>query len=150
MTDRDDEDNYPARPRWMGWAIAVFMLAAALGVANIGWRIMKVSPAEQAADALLQQHPELAAGKKLVESSDCMRCHGWERNYVGPAFVSIAERYRSQGDAEAYIARKIREGSVGVWGNVIMPRHPQIDEAQSLQMAQWLLAVRPAPAAAPQ
>ncbi|BBL23475.1 MULTISPECIES: c-type cytochrome [Comamonas] len=143
MTDHDDEDHYPPKPRWIGWAIAIFMVAAALGVANIGWRIMMVSPAEKAAEALVQQHPELAAGKKLVETSDCMRCHGWDRGYVGPAFVAIAERYRGQPDAEAYLARKIREGSVGAWGKVIMPRQSQVDEAQSLQIARWLLAAEP-------
>ena len=148
MTDPidDDEDNYPPKPRWIGWAIAIFMVAAALGVVNIGWRIMQVSPAEKAADTLVQQHPELAEGKKLVGSSDCMRCHGWDRHYVGPAFTSIAERYRGQADAEQYLSRKIREGSVGVWGQVIMPRQSQLDEAQSLQIARWLLAI-PAPAA---
>lgn len=145
MTDfKDDEDNYPARPRWVGWAIVIFMAAAALGVANIGWRIMQVSPAEKAAEALVQQRPELAAGKKLVETSDCMRCHGWDRKYVGPAFVSVAERYRNQADAEQYLAGKIRGGSVGVWGNVIMPRQMQVNDEQALQIARWLLAAQPA------
>ena len=141
MTDfKDDEDNYPARPRWIGWAIVIFMVAAALGVANIGWRIMQVSPTEKATEALVQQHPELAPGKKLLESSDCMRCHGWDNQFVGPAFTSIAERYRGQADAEQYLAGKIRGGSVGVWGKVIMPRQMQVNEEQALQIARWLLA----------
>ena len=144
MTDPiDDEENYPPRPRWMGWAIAVVMAAAALGVANIGWRIMRVSAAEQAADLQVQKHPELAEGRKLVESSDCMRCHGWERHYVGPSFVDVAAKYRQQSDADRYLAGKIRGGSVGVWGNVIMPRHPQLSEEQSLLMARWLLVTEP-------
>ena len=143
MTDPiDDEENYPPRPRWVGWAIAVVMAAAALGVANIGWRILNVSPAEKAAEAQVVEHPELAEGKKLVEASDCMRCHGWERNYVGPSFASIAQRYQARSDAETYLAGRIRGGSVGEWGNVIMPRHPQISEQQALQMARWLLAVK--------
>jgi cytochrome c551/c552 len=143
MTDPiDDEENYPPRPRWMGWAIAVAMAAVALGVANIGWRILKVSPAERAAEAQVAQHPELAEGKRLVEASDCMRCHGWARHYVGPSFVAIAERYRGRADAAEHLARKIREGSVGDWGNTIMPRHPQINADQSLQMARWLLVVQ--------
>ena len=149
MTDPiDDEENYPVRPRWIGWLIGLVMLAAALGVANIGWRILNVSPAEKSAQALVQAQPQLAEGKKLVETSDCMRCHGWERNYVGPSFANITAKYGAQADAETYLAGKIRGGSVGVWGNVIMPRHPQISEQQSLQMARWLLAVPPAAAAA--
>ena len=71
-----------------------------------------------------------------------MRCHGWERNYVGPSFASIAQRYQARSDAETYLAGRIRGGSVGEWGNVIMPRHPQISEQQALQMARWLLAVK--------
>lgn len=144
MTDfKDDEDNYPPKPRWMGWAIVIFMVAAALGVANIGWRILKVSPQEKAAEALLQQHPDLAVGKKAVETSDCMRCHGWDRTFVGPSFAAVAARYAEQPQADQYLADKIRAGSVGVWGNTIMPRHPHIDAAQAVQMARWLLAVKP-------
>ena len=142
MTDPiDDEENYPPRPRWIGWLIGLVMLASAAGVANIGWRIMRVSPAEKMADHIVSMKPELAVGRKLVEGADCMRCHGWDRTYVGPAFVDIMVKYRNEPGAQEYLAGKIRSGSVGVWGNVIMPRHPQISEEDSLQMARWVLAV---------
>lgn len=142
----DDEENYPPKPRWIAWLIGLVMVACALGVANIGWRIMRVSSAEKATDVLVAKHPELAVGKKLVEKSDCMRCHGWDRKAVGPSFTSVAEKYSGQSDAQSYIAGKIRGGSVGVWGNVIMPRQPQISEEQSLQMARWLLVAAEAAA----
>ena len=86
----------------------------------------------------------------MVEASDCLRCHGMDRRYVGPSFRQIADRYRAQPDAANYLARKIREGSVGVWGRTVMPRHPQVNEAQSSDMARWLLSLPPAQAAAPQ
>ena len=143
MNTPDDEENYPPRPRWIGWAIVILMVAAALGVANVGWLIMKVNPQETAAAERVEQYPELAAGKKLVETSDCMRCHGWDRKYVGPSFADIAARYKDRADAAEYLAGKIRGGSVGVWGNVIMPRHPQISAENSLQMARWLMVVEP-------
>ena len=66
-----------------------------------------------------------------------------DRRYVGPAFRQIAARYQDRPDAATYLARKIREGSVGAWGKVIMPRQSQVDEAQSLQIARWLLAAEP-------
>lgn len=139
-----DDDAPPPRPRWLGWAIVVFMALVVLGVLNVGWRILQPGAATVALDAVQQARPELAAGKALVEGADCMRCHGVERYYVGPPFAQIAARYAGRADAPEYLARKIREGSVGTWGRTIMPRHPQITEAQSLQMAQWLLAVPPA------
>ena len=89
-------------------------------------------------------------GQALVQASDCLRCHGMDRRYVGPSFRQIADRYREQPDAANYLARKIREGSVGVWGRTVMPRHPQVNEAQSSDMARWLLSLPPAQAAAPQ
>lgn len=130
------------------------MLLVALGVFNIGWRIMRgpaVAPvaglpaaaATAAADpnAGTDAGPRLLAGKALVEGNDCLRCHGMVRHYVGPSFQQIAERYRAREDAADYLARKIREGGAGEWGRAIMPRHPHLDTAQSLQMAAWLLSL---------
>ena len=138
-----DDDTPPPRPRWLGRALVVFMVLVVLGVLNVGWRILQPGPAAQALDAQ-QAHPERAAGRALVEASDCLRCHGLERHAVGPGFRQIAARYAGRSDAAAYLAGRIREGSVGVWGRTLMPRHPQITEAQALQMAQWLLALPPA------
>ncbi|MGQ8878733.1 c-type cytochrome [Delftia sp. NA_296.1] len=155
--DADDEgDDAPHRPRWLGWALVVFMLLVALGVFNIGWRIMRgpaVAPvaglpaaavaaaADPNAGAGTDAGPRLLAGKALVEGNDCLRCHGLVRHYVGPSFQQIAERYRAREDAADYLARKIREGGAGEWGRAIMPRHPHLDTAQSLQMAAWLLSL---------
>ena len=66
-----------------------------------------------------------------------------DRRYVGPSFRQIAARYQDRPDAAAYLARKIREGSVGVWGNTIMPRHPQVMQEQAEGMADWILAIPP-------
>lgn len=140
----DEGDDAPQRPRWLGWALVVFMLLVALGVFNIGWRIMRgsaVGATTAAAAAAVTADAQLAAGKALVEGNDCLRCHGLVRHYVGPSFQQIAGRYRGREDAADYLARKIREGGAGEWGRAIMPRHPHIDTAQSLQMAAWLLSL---------
>ena len=77
----------------------------------------------------------------MVESSDCLRCHGMDRRYVGPSFRQISARYQDRPDAAAYLARKIREGSVGEWGRTVMPRHPQVTEVQAHAMALWVLGL---------
>ncbi|WP_338820742.1 c-type cytochrome [Acidovorax temperans] len=157
-----DDDIPPPRPRWLGWALIAFGLLITLGMLNLGVRmVLTAKPAQ--ADA--PQPPSAAtpvtgaaeapqtsslAGQALVQASDCLRCHGMDRRYVGPSFRQIADRYREQPDAANYLARKIREGSVGVWGRTVMPRHPQVTEAQSSDMARWLLSLPPAQPAAPQ
>ena len=60
---------------------------------------------------------------------------------MGPSFRQIADRYRAQPDAANYLARKIREGSVGKWGRTVMPRHPQVTEVQAQAMALWVLGL---------
>ncbi|WP_374670633.1 c-type cytochrome [Acidovorax temperans] len=157
-----DDDTPPPRPRWLGWALIAFGLLVALGMLNLGVRmVLSAKPAQ--ADA--PQQPTSTApvagvaevpptssltGQALVQASDCLRCHGMDRRYVGPSFRQIADRYREHPDAANYLARKIREGSVGVWGRTVMPRHPQVTEAQSSDMARWLLSLPPAQPAAPQ
>ena len=157
-----DDDTPPPRPRWLGWALIAFGLLITLGMLNLGVRmVLSAKPAQ--ADAPQQptstapvagvaEVPQTSslAGQALVQASDCLRCHGMDRRYVGPSFRQIADRYREQPDAANYLARKIREGSVGVWGRTVMPRHPQVNEAQSSDMARWLLSLPPAQAAAPQ
>ena len=157
-----DDDTPPPRPRWLGWVLIAFGLLVALGMLNLGVRmVLSAKPAQ--ADAPQQptstapvagvaEVPQTSslAGQALVQASDCLRCHGMDRRYVGPSFRQIADRYREQPDAANYLARKIREGSVGVWGRTVMPRHPQVNEAQSSDMARWLLSLPPAQAAAPQ
>ena len=157
-----DDDTPPPRPRWLGWALIAFGLLVALGMLNLGVRmVLSAKPAQ--ADAPQQptstapvagvaEVPQTSslAGQALVQASDCLRCHGMDRRYVGPSFRQIADRYREQPDAANYLARKIREGSVGVWGRTVMPRHPQVTEAQSSDIARWLLSLPPAQAAASQ
>lgn len=74
----------------------------------------------------------------------CMRCHGMVTKFVGPGFQQVADRYRGDATAAARLGAKIRQGSVGTWGNVIMPRQPQVSEAEALALAEWILAQPPA------
>lgn len=154
---RDDE-TLPPRPRWLGWALMVFMALVVLGMLNLGWRMLQPGPgvasAVQGASGAgglgsAVAPPSAPAGLRLVEASDCLRCHGMERHYVGPSFQQIAARYRDRADAVDYLAGKIRNGSVGAWGRTVMPRHPQVTEAQAREMAQWLVSLPVPTAAAP-
>ena len=84
------------------------------------------------------------APQALAQKSDCMSCHGMVHPQVGPGFAQIAARYRGDADAPTRLAGKIRNGSVGAWGRVIMPRHPQLSDAETLALARWVLS-QPSP-----
>lgn len=143
MQDYDDEPVQ--RPKWLGWLIIIGMILVVLGLLNLGVRLYIGTPSDQVAAKTVaqvaQQHPELVQGKAWLDASDCMRCHGIDRKFVGPGFVQIADRYRDQSGAQAHIAQKIREGSVGVWGNVIMPRHLHVTQEHAEGMAAWIMAL---------
>ena len=146
---RDYDDEPMQRPKWLGWVIIIGMIAVVLGLMNLGVRLYIGTPSDQTTaqrvQAMAEASPELAQAQATLEGSNCMRCHGIDRKFVGPSFVQVSDKYREQADATAYMARKIREGSVGVWGSVIMPRHPQVTQAQAESMAHWILAIPPAP-----
>ena len=143
----EPDEPAPERPRWIAWALVVFMVLVTLGVGVVGWRILAQPVAGSPTTAVVAARPDLAPAQALIESSDCMRCHGVERSYVGPSFVNIAQRRADRPGAQETLARVIREGGAGEWGRGLMPRHPQLSQEQALQMAEWVLAFKQVPAA---
>lgn len=144
----DDERDNP-RPRWVAWAIGLLAAAIALGMANLAWMMLtgRLGPTAEKSAAAAAGAPSAssAAVRPSIPStaSSCMRCHGVDRTYVGPAFASIATRYRDRADAQAYLAGKIRNGSVGEWGRVVMPRQVGVTDATALELAAWILQLAP-------
>lgn len=84
-----------------------------------------------------------AAAETLAQSSGCLSCHAKAEKIVGPAFVSIADKYKGDKDAAASLAQSIQNGSRGKWGRVPMPAHPSLSQADLKTLAQWVLATKP-------
>lgn len=147
----EDYDDVPVqRPRWIGWVIIIGMILVVLGLLNLGVRLYIGTASDQAAakvvgDVAQQRRSWCRARPGLMAVTACAAMV-WIASLSAPGFMQVAERYREQPEGQAYLARKIREGSVGVWGNVIMPRHPQVTQEQSEGMAAWILAL-PSPKA---
>ena len=139
-----DDDSDASRPKWLGVFIVVMMVLISLGVANVGWLIMRDSPSEKAQNERVAASPELQRAQGLVQANSCSRCHMAERKAVGPGYLQIAERYAADPSAVAHLAGKIRGGAVGTWGSTIMPRHPHISEADATAMAAWVMSHAPA------
>jgi cytochrome c len=77
------------------------------------------------------------AAQALLAKNGCTACHAVDAKLVGPSFKDVAAKHGARGDAQAYLAAKIKSGGVGVWGQIPMP--PQSlgdDDAKAL--AKWL------------
>jgi cytochrome c len=88
-----------------------------------------------------------AAGKKLIEGGDCLACHQIDRKSIGPAYSEVAQKYRGDATALAKLVTKVRGGGSGVWGNVTMPPHPQLTDAQASAMVAYVLSLSESKAA---
>ncbi|MFN9572647.1 MAG: c-type cytochrome [Betaproteobacteria bacterium] len=95
-----------------------------------------------AAVGLSQTSGAALASADLAKAKNCMACHANDRKLVGPSYKDVAAKYASDKDAAAKLARKIREGGVGVWGQIPMPANPQVTEAEALTLSRWILTIK--------
>jgi len=79
---------------------------------------------------------------EFYKEKNCLACHRIDRTTLGPSFKSIAAKYVADKGADLKLAKKIREGGVGVWGQVPMPAQPQVNEAEALTLARWILELK--------
>lgn len=82
------------------------------------------------------------ANAELAKAKNCLACHTESKKLVGPAYKDVAAKYANDKAAAARLAKKIREGGVGVWGQVPMPANPQVNEAEAQTLAKWVLSIK--------
>jgi cytochrome c len=85
--------------------------------------------------AAVPAHASLA----LATKNACTACHAVDKKLVGPAYKDVAQKYASQKDAAAQLAKSIKAGGAGKWGPVPMPAQPALSDADALTLAQWVL-----------
>jgi cytochrome c len=92
---------------------------------------------------LLASGSALAAdAQQLLKDKACLSCHQLENKLVGPAYKDVAAKYKSRKDAEAYLTKKIREGSTGVWGPIPMPPNGTVSADEAKTLAKYVLTVK--------
>lgn len=89
----------------------------------------------QAAAAQAQADPVT----QLLNKNACLGCHAVEKQVVGPAFRDVAARYKANPAAPAALARKLKEGGQGAWGQVPMPPNPGLSDADARLIVEWVL-----------
>ncbi len=79
----------------------------------------------------------------LAQQRQCLNCHQISTHRIGPPFQAIAQRYAPAGEVMIpVLARKIRSGGKGAWGQVGMPAMTQVSDAEAQQLARWILQLR--------
>lgn len=81
------------------------------------------------------------ASPELAKQKNCLACHAVDKKLVGPAYRDIAAKYKADKNAPGALAKKIREGGVGVWGQIPMPANPQVNEQEAQTLSRWVLSM---------
>lgn len=80
------------------------------------------------------------ANADLAKAKNCLACHATDKKVVGPSYKEVAAKYAGDKAAADKLAKKIREGGVGAWGQIPMPANPQVSDAEAKTLAAWVLS----------
>ena len=78
----------------------------------------------------------------LLVKKNCLACHQIDKRKYGPTLKEVAAKYADDKNAAAKLAKKIREGGSGVWGQDVMPPQPQVSRAEALILAKYVLSLK--------
>lgn len=93
-------------------------------------------------EAAKAQDTETPKGLTLIKGSDCTACHMQNQKLVGPSYEEVALKYKDNSDAPAQLVKNIMEGATGVWGEIPMPGHPQLTQAEVAEMVDYILSLK--------
>ena len=78
----------------------------------------------------------------LLVKNNCLACHYIDKRKYGPKLNEVAAKYVNESDAAEKLAKKIKSGGSGVWGEDMMPPQPQLSEADALILAKYILSLK--------
>ena len=79
----------------------------------------------------------------LAKQNACLGCHAVNKKIVGPSFQAVAEKYKSDPNAQAFLKNKIAKGGSGSWGIVPMPANSKLSDADLSTLTSWILRGAP-------
>lgn len=82
------------------------------------------------------------ASPEMVRKYNCTACHAEDKKKYGPPYQQIALRYADDAGAAEMLAKKIKAGGAGAWGNTPMPPQPRVPDEDALAIAQYILSVK--------
>jgi len=82
------------------------------------------------------------AADALMKKNGCAACHGVDKKIIGPSYVDVAAKYGSEKDATPKLSKKVKDGSVGVWGPIPMPPNANIPDADIKELVTWIMTLK--------
>jgi cytochrome c len=104
-----------------------------------------------AAGALLA--PNLAAAvdadaaQALARQNNCFKCHAVKKDKDGPAWTSVAQKYKGKADAQEHLIRHLTSGEKAKFpdgheeDHKIIKTDPPNDAAQVKNLVDWILSL---------
>ena len=81
--------------------------------------------------------------QQLLQRNNCTACHLIDKRKYGPNMQEVAAKYAGDATAATKLAKKIKEGGSGVWGEDIMPPQPLVRDPDLKAMVELILALKP-------
>jgi cytochrome c len=79
----------------------------------------------------------------IAKQNACLGCHALDKKIVGPSYQSIAQKYKSDPNAQVFLKKKIAKGGAGSWGVVPMPANAKLSDADLSLLTSWILRGAP-------
>lgn len=79
---------------------------------------------------------------EIMAKAGCSACHTIDKKLVGPSYKEVAKKHKGAKDAVAMLAKKVREGGTGAYGQIPMPPNPKdkISDDDLKSMVEWVLS----------
>ncbi len=78
----------------------------------------------------------------LLVKSNCLACHYIDKRKYGPKLNEVAAKYVNETNAAEVLAKKIKAGGSGVWGEDMMPPQAQLSDENALILAKYILSLK--------
>ena len=124
--------------------IHYFLLLGLISLASCGGEKKEATQEEFVVNESGQPAAEadpIAEGMALVAASDCKTCHHLENKIIGPAHKEVAQKYEFTDANVKMLAEKIIKGGQGVWGQIPMTPHPDVNQEDAEKMARYVLSL---------
>lgn len=76
--------------------------------------------------------------ESIIAGNDCASCHKKDSKSIGPSYMDVALKYKDDPTADTYLISKIKNGGSGVWGEVAMSAHPDINTNDVKKIVSWI------------